>query len=97
MPLNHEQDGKRSTLATAGLVLLPLLCCGLPLLLVAGALGATGSVLGNPWLIGTAAATLLGVLIWRMRCSVAESAMENTGDCCPPKPPNERNGQKQHE
>lgn len=77
------KDGPGGALATVGVVLLPLLCCGLPLLLVAGGAGAIGSVLGNPWLIGGAVAVLIGVVVWRVR-----RASGSDGDaCCPPESP----------
>ncbi|HEY3480031.1 hypothetical protein [Amycolatopsis echigonensis] len=48
MPTNPGLNRTRAVVAAVGIVLLPLLCCGLPLLIAAGALGAIGSVLGNP-------------------------------------------------
>jgi len=44
----------REYLGIGALVTLPVLCCAAPALLAAGALGALGSWLVNPWLIGTA-------------------------------------------
>lgn len=47
----------------AGVVLLHVVCCGLILTLgVAGALGALGAVLGNPWVVA-AAVILVGALV----------------------------------
>lgn len=83
MSMPPDKDGPRTALTTIGVVLLPVLCCGLPVLIAAGALGATGSVLGSPWLIGGAVAVLLGVVMWRVRRA------SGSGDdaCCPPDPP----------
>lgn len=39
----------------------------LPLLITAGALGAVGSVLGNPWVIGAAVLLALGAVAWLVR------------------------------
>lgn len=50
-----------------GLLLLPVLCCALPLLIAAGAVGAVGSMLGNPWVIGAAALLLLVAMVWSAR------------------------------
>jgi hypothetical protein len=54
MSTNPGSESKRTALAAAGFLLVPIVCCGLPVLIAAGALGAVGSVLGNPWVIGTA-------------------------------------------
>lgn len=54
MSSNPGSEGKRTALAAAGFLLLSVLCCGLPVLVTAGALGALGSALGNPWVIGAA-------------------------------------------
>jgi hypothetical protein len=63
-----ERDGRTSTPAVLGLLLIPVLCCGvLPLLIVGGALAGLGSVLGNPWMIGAAVALVVGVVLWRVR------------------------------
>ena len=52
-------------LSTVGVAAVGLLCCGMPLLVIAGsALGAAGSVTGNPWMLA-AAAGIAGVLIIR--------------------------------
>jgi hypothetical protein len=50
MSITPGTDGKRTVFATIGLLLLPMLCCGLPALIVAGALGTVGSWLRSPWL-----------------------------------------------
>lgn len=82
MPHRSDTDGP-SPLTTAGLLMLPVLCCGLPLLIAGGALGGLGAVLGNPWIIAAAAAVVVGVVAWRRRHSTPSDA-----DCSPPsKPP----------
>jgi hypothetical protein len=84
VPTNPVPDSKRAALAAIGIVLLPLLCCGLPLFIAAGALGAVGSVLGNPWVITAAIVLVLGVVFWRVRRFVTTTSGEQ---CCPPRPP----------
>jgi hypothetical protein len=69
VPTNTEPGGKRAALAIVGIVLLPLLCCGLPLLITAGALGAIGSILGDPWVITAAIVLVVGGVLWRLRRS----------------------------
>lgn len=70
-----DNDGPGSALASGGIVLVPLLlCCGLPVLIAAGSLGVLGSILGNPWVTGAAAALLVGALVWRARRRTAASS-----------------------
>lgn len=84
MSSDAGQDGTRSTLATIGIVLLPVLCCGLPVLIVSGALGGIGAALGNPWVIGAAVVLALLLLATRVRRHPRGSA---DGACCPPERP----------
>jgi hypothetical protein len=70
------QDGGHSALATIGVLLLPVLCCGLPLLIAVGALGGVGSVLGNPWMIAAAVLLALAVVAWRVRHRAGRSKRE---------------------
>ncbi len=74
----------RDRLGVAALMALPVLCCAGPALLAAGALGALGSWLTNPWLIGAAVLLALGVTgrLFRRR----PTAGEVTGGACP-RPP----------
>ncbi|WP_217585105.1 hypothetical protein [Microbacterium sp. GbtcB4] len=82
-------DSKRRSKALpliTGFVLLHVVCCGLILTLgVAGALGAIGAVLGNPWFI-VAAVILVGVLVISAlrRRAGGKSSGE---DCCEPQRP----------
>ena len=87
------RGGTRSTLATLGLLLVPLACCGLPVLIAVGALGAVGSVLGSPWVIGSAVLVAAGGAAWLLRRHTSKSpavvangrAARGQGeDCCPP-------------
>lgn len=87
---HHSDTDGPSPLATAGLLLLPVLCCGLPLLIAGGAPGGLGAVLGNPWIIA-AAAVVVGVVAFRMRrVHRRVSVREGTGRCaataCPAHP-----------
>lgn len=76
-------------LAALGIVLLPVLCCGVPLLIgigAAGALGAIGSVLGNPWVIFASVVLVAGLLMWALpRRRTAGSQPKD--DCCAPQSP----------
>lgn len=67
-------------LSALGLVLLPLVCCGLPLLIAAGALGAVGSVLSSPWLLGGALAIVAGAVVWVLQ----RRPGARVGGCCSP-------------
>lgn len=75
-----DRDGHRTreSLVVGGLGLAMVLCCGLPLLLAGGALGGAGALLGQPWLIVTAAAVVTGVVLWRMRRTNGQVG----GSCC---------------
>lgn len=77
-----DSERGRRTLTTLGLVSLPILCCGLPLLIAAGAFGALGSVLGNPWLIGAATLALIAVIVRRVRGEPAHPP--DPDNCCAP-------------
>lgn len=82
MSTTSKGQGNRTALAVGGIVLLHLLCCGLPLLIAAGALGAAGSALGNPWVIAAAAALAASALIWTLRRRRRQGAPGETEDCC---------------
>jgi hypothetical protein len=91
MSTTPGSQGKRTALAAAGFLLLPVLCCGLPLLIAAGALGAVGSVLGNPWVIGAAVVVILAAVAWfaRRRTGATRDGATRDGAtrddlCCPP-------------
>jgi predicted lipid-binding transport protein (Tim44 family) len=89
---NPKGESKGTGLAIGGLGLAMVLCCGLPLLIVGGALGGMGALLGNPWLIGAAVALLAGVVVWRQRRANDRSA----GSCCPPEPPAHDQSRQSH-
>lgn len=73
----------REYLGIGALITLPVLCCAAPALLAAGALGASGFWLVNPWLIGVAVLAALSVLGWGMR----QRATVAKADCCGPHEP----------
>lgn len=77
------QNSRTGLLAVGGFVLLHVLCCGLPLLIAAGALGAAGSFLGNPWVILGAVALAAVVLFWALRRR-RPGASGGMDDCCAP-------------
>ena len=83
MSTTSKGQGNRAALAVGGFFLLHLLCCGLPLLIAAGALGAVGSVLGNPWVIA-AALVLAAVTMARALLRRREVVPGETEDCCGP-------------
>ncbi|GAA4888940.1 hypothetical protein H7X46_23280 [Pseudonocardia sp. C8] len=56
---------KRGVLATIGLGVLLVLCCAVPALIAAGALGVLGAWLRNPWVIGAALGAAL-VVAWQV-------------------------------
>lgn len=73
------QNGDRGWLPTFGLLLLPILCCGLPVLIATGGLGVIGSVLRNPYVVGVALLLLVGLVAWAIHRRVAGRAR----DCAP--------------
>ncbi|MGH3863794.1 hypothetical protein [Actinokineospora sp.] len=78
-------NGNRThLLTTAGLVVLPIICCALPVLIATGALAAAGSALGDPWVIGAAAVALLVLVAYRVRGRQPTSADDSA--CCQPEP-----------
>lgn len=46
--------------------MVPVLCCGLPLLIAAGAAGTLAAVLANTWTISAASAVLVVAVVWRL-------------------------------
>lgn len=71
-------------LSTLGVAAVGLLCCGVPLLVVAGgALGAAGTVTGNPWMIAAAAGIASVLIIRALRRRSAGNAKPGS-DCCGP-------------
>lgn len=80
-----DSEPRRRTLTTLGLVSLPILCCGLPLLIAAGSFGAVGTVLGNPLLLGAATLALIAVIVRRVRGAPAHTPESN--NCCRPDEP----------
>lgn len=83
----HSDDDRSSSLRSATIILLPILCCGLPLLIAGGALGGIGAVIGNPWVIGAAAALVVGVVATRVRRRGGGSARAADDSCCSPELP----------
>lgn len=86
MSSDPKEQGRRGALPVLGLILLPLLCCGMPLLIAAGALGVFGAVgsvlLGNPWVIIGAVVSLTALLVWwvmRRRRAVVEDGCRSRG------------------
>lgn len=67
MSTDPADGGSHGVLSTLGLILLPILCCALPLLILAGALSGIGTVLGNPWVISGAVVLVVGLLVWAVR------------------------------
>lgn len=86
MSTDTKDQGRGGVLPILGLILLPLLCCGLPVLIAVGALGILGSVLGNPWVIAGAVALASGLLVWAVRRRRAGGPGVDD-DCCAPDGP----------
>ena len=87
MSTNPGSESKRTALAAAGFLLVPIVCCGLPVLIAAGALGAVGSVLGNPWVIGTAVVVVLAAVTRFAGASPDTAPPETTRAARPCHPP----------
>ncbi len=85
-----KSTNTRGPLAAVGVGAALVVCCALPLLLAAGALGALGGVLWNPWLLAGAAAVVvatLAVTVTRVRRRGARTpngSSPQDEDCCPP-------------
>lgn len=76
MSTNPGSEGKRTALAVAGFLLLPVLCC-VPVLVAAGAIGAAGSVLDSFWVIGIVVVLAVAWLVRRHK------GRTEGGACCP--------------
>ncbi|WP_406690319.1 hypothetical protein REH65_31105 [Saccharopolyspora sp. ID03-671] len=73
----------RSAGAVLGLMTLAVLCCAGPALIAAGALGALGAWLANPWVLAAAVLLLVGLGAWALR----RNRGTTRADCCPPASP----------
>lgn len=83
MPSDADQDGQRKRSAAAGVLLIAILCCALPLLVTVGGLNLVGGILGQAWLIGPAGLIAIGAIWWAVR----RRANLTEGDgCCAPEP-----------
>lgn len=72
-------------LSTVGVVLMALLCCGVPVLLIAtGVLGAAGAVIGSPWMLAIAGIVAVGLLLWLLLRRRSAGSPGTAGDCCAP-------------
>ncbi|PND53847.1 hypothetical protein [Rhodococcus sp. ENV425] len=86
MPATHRPPRRNTSepsgagLAGAGIgaALLMIACCAGPALIAAGALGAVGGILGNPWVIAAAVLALAAAVTAVIRHRARRSA------CCPP-------------
>lgn len=56
---SHDRD----LVAALGVGVLLVICCTLPVLLAAGALGALGGVLGSPWLLAAAGLLIVAAVV----------------------------------
>ena len=86
MSTDPSQQGKHTALAVGAVLVLPVLCCGLPLLIAAG-LAGFGTVLGNPWVIGAAVALLVGAVVWRVGRHTGTATPSEDYGCCGPESP----------
>lgn len=84
--MSRTPSPNRDVLAALGIGALLVVCCALPVLLAAGALGALGGMLGSPWLL--AAAVALGLAAVTMAVSRhrrtlrRDDAAPDRDDCC---------------
>ncbi|HEX5403773.1 MAG TPA: hypothetical protein VFX16_15910 [Pseudonocardiaceae bacterium] len=85
MPTRPHRDDGRTVLAIGALLLLPALCCGLPLLIAGGALAGIGSMLGSPWVIGFGVTLVAGVAGWLIRRHASTRTADR--ECCSPTRP----------
>ncbi|TAM71632.1 MAG: hypothetical protein EPN48_00760 [Microbacteriaceae bacterium] len=86
MMTGSKRGGGTTVLGTIGILLLPVVCCGAPLLIGAGAagvLGAVGSVMGNPWVIAVAIAAVVGLLVVFLRRRTQRGRQLDA--CCAPR------------
>jgi hypothetical protein len=60
--------------------LLHVLCCGLPLLIGAVAVGGGAALVGNPWVLGAAVVVVLGLVVGVL----VRRARRRGAGCCPP-------------
>lgn len=85
--MSPHSDDRWSSPGPTAILLLPILCRGLPLLIAGGALGGIGAVIGNPWVIGAAAVLVVGVVATQVRRRGGGSARAADDSCCPPERP----------
>ncbi len=71
--------GQGATRVLVGFVVLHVLCCGVPLLIAAGALGGAGALLGNPVLLVGGATTAVAAVMFAVRRRGGGAPR-----CCPP-------------
>ena len=62
-----DRVGLGAGLGAAAVFGLAVLCCAGPALLAAGALGALGGWLADPWLIGAAVVLIAAAVAWALR------------------------------
>lgn len=69
MSRQPERDSKHSAVAIWALLLVPVVCCGLPVLVVSGTLAGVGWWRHSIWLVGIAVALLAiaALVVWRTR------------------------------
>ena len=71
-------------LSTAGVALVALLCCGVPVLLIAaGIVGAAGAVIGSSWMLAIAGIVAAGLLLWMLRRH-STGRTRTARNCCAP-------------
>lgn len=75
----HEPSGTGMAAAGIGAALVLIICCAGPALIAAGALGAIGGFLGNPWMIAAAVLVLVTAVT-----AVVRRRRLGRDACCPP-------------
>lgn len=69
MARQPDRESRHTVAAVCALLLVPVVCCGLPLLVVSGTLAGVGWWRHSIWLVGVAIALLAiaALIVWRTR------------------------------
>lgn len=80
-PAQFDGWGPFGLLLGSGVALLAAVCCAVPALIAAGALGVIGGWLGSPWVIAAAAALFVAAVVWTV---TRRRGTSDSMDCCNP-------------
>lgn len=65
--MTNQRPDRHSFAAGVGIAVLMMLCCAGPVLIAAGALGAIGAALANPFVIAIGALVAVVAVVWAVR------------------------------